>query len=121
MSPLKQNTFPAKRNRHESLRFFGWCTFQFWHIPSIFSIQRGNLLKQISNLCHFLTFLTILTFLIPHTIIYCFSTRCTYLTPVPSGEQVIAVFMHWELFCMPECYTHAPTISGICHLNGDSN
>ena len=31
MSPLKQNTFPAKRNRHKSLRFFTWSIFQFWH------------------------------------------------------------------------------------------
>ena len=34
MSPLKQKTFPAKRNRHESLRFFGWSIFRFWHTHS---------------------------------------------------------------------------------------
>ena len=78
---------------------------------SIFSsIQGGNLLKQISNWWEFLTFL------ISHTISYCFSTRHAYLTPVPSSEQIIVIFKSLGAICMPKCYTHAPIISGICHF-----
>ena len=35
MSPLKQKTIPAKRNRQKSLSYFGWSIFQFWHTYSI--------------------------------------------------------------------------------------
>ena len=57
-----------------------WSYLWFYQNFHIFSIQGENLLKQISN---WWQFLTILTFLIPHTISYCFSTRHAYLTPVP--------------------------------------
>ena len=44
--------------------------------------------------------------LMSHTNSYCFSTYCIYLTPVPSSEQIIALFKSLRAFSMPECYTH---------------
>ena len=31
----EKKTFPTKRKRHESLRFFGWSIFWFWHTHSM--------------------------------------------------------------------------------------
>ena len=42
--------------------------------------------------------------------------RHAYLIPVLSGEQTIALFKSLAVICAPECYTHAPIISGIYHF-----
>ena len=63
----------------------------FYQNFQFFPIQGGNLLKQISNWWQFLTFL------ISHTISYCFSTRCTYLTPVLVSDQLIALLWYLPL------------------------
>ena len=39
--------------------------------------------------------------------------------PVPSTEQIIVLFKSLGAICMPECYTHTPIISGICHFDFD--
>ena len=58
---------------------------------------------------------------ISHTTHNCFSTVHTYLTSVLGSEQIIALFRSLGPICTPKCYTHAPIISGICHLNSDNN
>ena len=86
---------------------------------SIFSLHKVEICSskfQIGDsFSHFSYHTQLLTFLISHTISYCFSTRHAYLTPVPRSEQIIALFKSLGAIHMPECYTHAPIISGIHH------